>query len=61
MKTMDNTKKAILAIGIMAIIAGVIGLINSSSLMEQFFPLYIGFTLMGASLLHKEENPIKSL
>ena len=58
MKTLDNTKKVVLAIGSMAVMAGVIGLFNSTGLMEQFFPLYTGFTLIGCTLLHKEENPI---
>ncbi len=56
MKTIDNTKKAVLAIGGLAILTGLIGLINSTSLMEQFFPLYTGFTLVGTVLLHKEET-----
>ncbi len=57
MKTMDNTKKVVLAIGSVGIIVGVVGLFNSTGLMEQFFPLYTGFTLIGITLLHKEANP----
>jgi hypothetical protein len=55
MKKMDNTKKTVLVVGALAIFAGVIGLFNSNSLMEQFFPLYTGFTLLGTVLLHKEQ------
>ncbi len=54
MKSIDNTKKVVLAIGVLALLTGSIGLFNASSLMEQFFPLYIGFTLIGTTLLHKE-------
>jgi len=55
MKKMDNTKKVVLVIGAIAVTAGIIGLFNSQSLMQQFFPLYTGFTLMGTALLHKED------
>ena len=57
MKTIDTTKKTVLAIGIVSVVAGLVGLYNASSLMEQFFPLYTGMTLMGTVLLHKE--PLK--
>ena len=54
MKTIDNTKKVVLAIGFVALIFGFIGLYNSGSATAQFFPLYSGFTLIGTTLLHKE-------
>lgn len=60
MKTMDNTKKVVLAIGSIALISGIVGLINSNGLMEEFFTLYTGFTLIGSTLLHKEENAMAS-
>ena len=56
MKTIDSTKKVVLVIGCFAILAGFLGLFNSSSLMEQFFPLYTGFTLLGTALLHKDNT-----
>ena len=55
MKKMDNTKKTVFAIGALALLAGSIGIMNSDSLMEQFFPIYTGFTLMGTVLFHKEQ------
>lgn len=56
MKTIDNTKKVVLAIGGLAILTGLVGLFNSTSPIEQLFPLYSGFTLVGTTLLHKEET-----
>ena len=56
MKTLDTTKKTVLAVGSLAIIIGFLGLVNAASLMEQFFPLYTGFALVGTVLLHKEET-----
>ena len=60
MKTIDRTKKVVLAIGSIALVVGVVGLFDSTSLMEQFFPLYTGFTLIGTTLLHKEDTNTKS-
>lgn len=56
MKTIDSTKKVVLAIGGLAIITAIYGGFSSNSLMEQFFPLYTGLTLIGTVLLHKEEK-----
>lgn len=54
MKTIDKTKRVVLAIGSLTLMVGLIGLIDSTSLMEQFFPIYTGLTLMGTTLLHEE-------
>ena len=56
MKKMDNTKKAVLVIGALVLVSGFMGIINSESLMEQFFPLYTGFTLIGTVVFHKESK-----
>ncbi len=59
MKNLNNTKKTVLAIGTLALLAGIVGLFDSESLMEQFLPLYSGFTLIGTVLLHKEKQTAK--
>lgn len=53
-RNLDSTKRTVLVIGGVAILVGVIGLFGLQSVMEQFFPLYIGLTLTGAVLFHKD-------
>ena len=62
-RKLDSTKRTVLVIGGVAILVGVIGLLGSQPVMEPFFPLYIGLTLTGAVLLHKDmpveqKNPL---
>ncbi|MFS4467025.1 hypothetical protein [Maribacter sp. 2210JD10-5] len=56
MKTIDKTKTTVLAIGTLAVIGSLTGAITNLNLMDYFFPLYAGLTLMGVALLHKEEK-----
>ncbi|UOY05161.1 hypothetical protein L0P88_14540 [Muricauda sp. SCSIO 64092] len=53
-RNLDSTKRTVLVIGGVAILVGVIGLFGLQPVMEQFFPLYIGLTLTGAVLFHKD-------
>ena len=56
MKDLDNTKKTVLVIGALSVVAGIVGLFTSQSLMEPFFSFHIGGTLIGTVLLHKVEK-----
>ena len=56
MKKIDTTKKVVFAIGSLAVVTSVLGAIYTESLISQVFPLYMGLTLMGTVVLHKEES-----
>jgi hypothetical protein len=53
MKTIDKTKLTVLAIGALTVLVSLIGALKDLSLMNYFFPLYTGLTLVGVSLLNK--------
>lgn len=53
MKTIDKTKLTVLAIGTLTVLVSLIGALKDLSLMNYFFPLYAGLTLVGVSLLNK--------
>lgn len=55
MKTIDKTKAVVLSIGVVTVVLSLIGAVSSLNLMNYVFPLYVGLTLVGVSLLHKEE------
>jgi len=54
MKTIDKTKLTVLAIGALTVLVSLIGALKDLSLMNYFFPLYAGLTLVGVSLLNKD-------
>lgn len=56
MKSIDNTKKSVLAIGTVMALTSLAAAISAMDLMPYFFPLYTGLALMGTALLHKEEK-----
>jgi hypothetical protein len=56
MKSLDNTKRIVLAIGTVMALASLVAAISAMDLMPYFFPLYSGLALMGTTLLHKEEK-----
>ncbi|PIB29107.1 hypothetical protein BFP77_07855 [Maribacter sp. 4U21] len=56
MKTIDKTKLTVLSIGVLTVVVSLIGAVSSLNLMDYFFPLYAGLTLVGVSLLNKESN-----
>lgn len=56
MKTIDKTKVTVLAIGTLTVLVSLLGALNDLNLMNYFFPLYAGLTLVGVSLLHKENK-----
>lgn len=56
MKTIDRTKAVVLGIGIVTVVASLVGVISTMSVMNFLFPLYIGMSLLGLTLLHKEEH-----
>lgn len=56
MKTIDKTKAAVLVIGVLTVIVSLIGALKDLNLVNYFFPLYAGLTLMGVSLLNKENT-----
>lgn len=56
MKTMDRTKAVVLSIGVVTVIVSLFGAVSSLNLMNYVFPLYVGLTLVGVSLLHKEQS-----
>lgn len=60
MKTNDIMKQMVLLVGVLILLFGIVGLWHSTSLMEQFFPIYTGFTLIGTVLLHKDNLKIKT-
>ena len=53
MKTIDKTKLTVLAIGTLTVLVSLIGAAKDLSLVNYFFPLYAGLTLVGVSLLNK--------
>ena len=56
MKTIDKTKLTVLAIGTLTVLISLIGAYKELSLMNYFFPLYAGLTLVGVSLLNRETS-----
>lgn len=56
MKTIDKTKTVVLSIGVLTAMVSLIGAIASLNLIGYVFPLYVGLTLVGVSLLHKEQT-----
>jgi hypothetical protein len=56
MKTIDRTKAVVLSIGVLTVVGSLVGAITSLSLMSYVFPLYVGLTLVGVSVLHKEQE-----
>ena len=56
MKTIDKTKAVVLSIGLVTVGLSLIGAVSSLNLMGYIFPLYVGLTLVGVSLLHREET-----
>lgn len=56
MKTIDKTKLTVLSIGVVTVVASLFGAVSSLNLLDYFFPLYAGLTLVGVSLLNKERN-----
>lgn len=56
MKTIDKTKLTVLAIGTLTVLVSLIGAYKELSLMNYFFPLYAGLTLVGVSLLNRETS-----
>lgn len=54
MKTIDKTKLTVLSIGVVTVVASLFGAVSSLNLLDYFFPLYAGLTLVGVSLLNKE-------
>ncbi len=59
MKDLDTTKKTVLVIGTLSIVAGIVDLFTSRNLMEPFFSFHNGGTLPGTVLLHKAEKTEK--
>ncbi len=53
MKTLDNTKLVVLVIGTITVLVSLFGAIKSLNLINYFFPLYVGLTLIGTTLMHK--------
>ena len=58
MKKLDVTKKTVLFIGALSTLAGLTGAIIEGNLLQFFFPVYLGFTLVGTVVLHREESAI---
>jgi uncharacterized membrane protein YiaA len=56
MKTIDKTKLVVLSIGILTVLVSLFGAVKNLNLMDYFFPLYTGLTLVGVALLNKEEK-----
>lgn len=56
MKTIDKTKATVLVIGVLTVMVSLIGALKDLSLINYFFPLYAGLTLVGVSLLDKENT-----
>ena len=55
MKTKDNTKKVVLGVGAVIVAVSLLGAISVMSFINFLFPLYIGLSLIGLTVLHKEE------
>lgn len=58
MKKLDVTKKTVLFIGALSTLVGLTGAILEGNLLEFFFPVYLGFTLVGTVVLHREKSAI---
>lgn len=56
MKNSENIKQVVFIIGSITLLVGTFLAISSKSLATNFFPIYIGLTLMGTAVMHKEEN-----
>lgn len=55
MRTIDKTKMTVLAVGTVTVLISLFGAIKDLNLMNYFFPLYAGLTLIGVALLNKEK------
>lgn len=53
-----SPKKTVLFIGALSTLAGLTGAILEGNLLAFFFPVYLGFTLVGTVVLHREESAI---
>lgn len=56
MKKLDATKKTVLLIGALSTVAGITGAVLEGNLLQFFFPVYIGFTLVGTVVFHREDK-----
>jgi len=55
MKNLDITKKVVLAIGSISIFTGMFELVLKGTALDNFFPIYIGLTLIGTVIFNKKE------
>ena len=58
MKTMENTKKVVFAIGALSVLTGIVELGMKGATLDNFYPLYIGLTLIG-SVVFNGSKPIE--
>lgn len=56
MKNLDRTKFTVLVIGLSAIAFSLIGALKDMTLVDYFFPLYVGLTLTGTVVLDKQRT-----
>lgn len=56
MKKIDATHKVVLIIGGLAMMFGFFGMFKFQNPIEQFFPIYIGLTLIGTVVFRKAEK-----
>ncbi len=54
MQKWNTIKKIVAGIGSLSLLTAVFGALNDQSLMELYFPIHLGITLIGSVLLHKE-------
>jgi hypothetical protein len=59
MKTLDNTKRIVLGLGILTAVVSLVGAVSTMNLMNFFFPLYAGLTLIGLTVFNKPEEKIQ--
>lgn len=56
MKNSNNSRQVVFIIGFITLLVGAFLAISNKSLATNFFPIYIGLTLIGTAVLYKEEN-----
>ena len=61
MKNSNNIKQVVFIVGFITFLVSVFIAVSNKSLATNFFPIYVGLTLMCSAVMHKEENNTKTV
>lgn len=56
MKNSNNSRQVVFILGFITLLVGTFLAISNKSIATNFFVIYVGLTLIGKAVLHKEEN-----